>query len=43
MTDSMPDPDSAEHCRERQALDYDPEVLAEPAGGDVPEYQPVSD
>lgn len=43
MTDPTPDPDSAEHTEERQAIDYEPPVLAEPVGGPVPEYQPIDE
>lgn len=40
MTEPIPDPDSAEHCEERQSIGYEPPVLAEPIGGDVPAYEP---
>lgn len=43
MTDPNPDPDSAQHTEERQAIDYSPPVLAEPVGGPIPEYQDPDD
>jgi hypothetical protein len=43
MTDESPDPDSAEHTRERQDLGYEPEVLAEPIGGPVPRHEPIEE
>lgn len=42
-TAHAPDPESAEHTRERQAMDYEPEVLAEPVGGPVPGYLPIEE